>query len=111
MLLFFRMDFLRFMSESAFDSDTLEDSMWVGWRFFGADCRGPYSQVTSQSLSLVDVSISIELKGVLQGGKPIKRFGGDGLEIVLGLHPCPPRSIFQSRTVWKLSPPCYNISP
>jgi hypothetical protein len=42
MLLFFGMGFLLgLMSESAFDSDTLEDSVWVECRFFGPDCRGP----------------------------------------------------------------------
>jgi hypothetical protein len=31
--------------------------------------------------------------GYFEGNKPVERFGGDGLEVVFGLHPGPPRSI------------------
>jgi hypothetical protein len=42
MLLFLRMDFLlKLMGESALDNDTLEGSVWIGWRFFVPDSRGP----------------------------------------------------------------------
>ena len=80
MLRFLRIGFLeRFTNELVLDNDTLEGSVCVFANGLMPDWRGPYNQVTSQSLSLFYVSSRDLLEG-----KQTYQFSDSG-EIVLRL--------------------------
>lgn len=57
--------------------------------------RGPYSQVTSQSLSLRQKSASWDYNRSEGYNKPVECLRRDGLEVVLCLDPCPPGRILE----------------